>query len=258
MNSGKKNLKDDLGASFAEIFGGDKHLCGTVCEGCQVHELAICASLDEAMLHELSSITSDKLLAANDVLVEEGALKKYVYTLRTGMLRLVTVLPDGRRQVTGFLMPGDFLGLIDDEYYTQTVEAVTASSLCCFRRDMLDKVMAQYPVMRDKLLEMTRKSLARARKTQLLLGRLTPLEKVANFLLISSRRAGENGLSENPVHLLMNRSDIADHLGLTVETVSRSFSKLKAQGLIRLVESNLVYIIDKPTLCDVAGARDVL
>lgn len=227
-----------------------------VCENCSVRDRAICASLDDKMFASLNHIRTDKTIKANQVLFEEGDNRKFVYTLREGMLRLVTSLSDGRRQILGFLAPGDFIGLIDERCYTQTAEAVVESRLCCFRKDALDEVMEKSPEMRHTLLCMTRRSLKEARENQFLLGRMTPLEKMASFLVICSRRAREAGLPDNPVHLAMNRTDIADYLGLTVETVSRSFSKLKAQGLIRLVETNLVYIAKMDALCFVTGSHD--
>ncbi|UXN04160.1 MULTISPECIES: helix-turn-helix domain-containing protein [unclassified Bartonella] len=229
---------------------------GTLCENCQVHGIAICASLDETMLRELDSITSDKKLDTNQELVQEGDIKKYVFTLRSGMLRLVSTLFDGRRQISGFIMPGEFIGLIAEDYYTQTIEAVIPSTLCVFPRHELDQMMELYPQMRERLFEMTRKSLSRSRENQLLLGRLTPIEKMANFLLMSSKRATESGLIDNPVNLVMNRSDIADHLGLTIETVSRCFSKLKTQGVIRLIDTHTVQLLDRATLQHLSGMRD--
>lgn len=229
---------------------------GTLCENCQVHGIAICASLDEAMLRELDNITQDKKLDTNQILVQEGDIKKYVFTLRSGMLRLVSTLFDGRRQISGFIMPGEFIGLIAEDYYTQTIEAVIPSSLCVFPRSELEQMMGLYPQIRDRLLDMTRKSLSRSRENQLLLGRLTPIEKMANFLLMTSRRATESGLMDNPVNLVMSRSDIADHLGLTIETVSRCFSKLKTQGIIKLIDTHTVQLLDRGALQTLSGMRD--
>jgi len=227
-----------------------------VCGNCSAGDLAICASLDDKMFAELNRIRVEKIISTNEVLFEEGSERKFVYTLREGMLRLFTSLPDGRRQISVFLIPGDFLGLIDDRCHTQTVEAVVASRLCCFRKDALSEVMEKYPEIYHRLLYMMRESLRYAWENQFLLGRMTPLEKVARFLVICIRQARKTGFPDNPVHFAMNRRDIADYLGLTVETVSRSFSRLKAQGIIRFIETNLVYIINISALCFAASMGD--
>jgi CRP/FNR family transcriptional regulator len=162
-------------------------------------------------------------------------------------------LPDGRRQITGFLMPGDYLGLADDETYAQTAEAVVPSGLCSFSVRDMDRLMERYPRLRDRLHLMTRAALRQARETQMILGRLAPSEKVASFLLHMSSRAAACGRPESPVPLPMTRTDIADHLGLTIETVSRTFTKLKTQGLIRLPDPHSVEIVDRSRLSVVAG-----
>ena len=113
--------------------------------------------------------------------------------------------------------------------------------------------MERYGHLKDRLHLMTRRALRQARESQLVLGRLAPTEKVASFLLVMSARAAEHGLAESPVHLPMTRTDIADFLGLTIETVSRTFTKLKTQGLIRLPDPHVVEIVDKRLLAAMAG-----
>ncbi|AQS41940.1 MAG: Crp/Fnr family transcriptional regulator [Candidatus Tokpelaia hoelldobleri] len=229
-----------------------------ICNHCLVKDTAICACLEEKALNDLRKFGSNKLLNAGEVLFEEGEERKYVYSLRTGVLRLVRLLPDGRRHIMGFLQPGDFVCLLDveDDYYTMTVESVVPSALCCYSRDVLEKMAAQYPPMRAWLLEKTRELLRYARHSQLVLSRLTPLEKIAGFLVGFARRSQLNGSAADPLCLPMNRSDIADHLGLTVETVSRMFSRLKAQGVIRLIATNLIEIVDYDALCTLAAADE--
>ncbi|NIX78113.1 Crp/Fnr family transcriptional regulator [Microvirga terricola] len=223
------------------------------CLNCDVRRKAVCSALKDDEVGELERVMSFVKLEANQILLEEGEPRRRVYSLTSGMLRLSLALPDGRRQITGFLMPGDFLGLADDDTYSQTAEAVIPSGLCSFSVRDMDQLMERFPHLKDRLHLMTRAALRQARETQMILGRLAPSEKVASFLLIMSNRAAAHGLPESPVHLPMTRTDIADYLGLTIETVSRTFTKLKTQGLIHLPDPHSVEIADKARLATVAG-----
>ncbi len=229
-----------------------REACGA-CTGCEVRKMAICAALQDEELAALETIMSSRKLEPNEMLVEEGAPKVRVFSLTSGLLRLFTLLPDGRRQISGFLYPGDYLGLADDETYSQTAEAVVPSTLCCFSVSEMDELMNSYPALKDRLYVMTRDALRQSRDNQLVLGRLAPVEKLASFLLVLSAHAVRIGEPDNPVHLPMNRTDIADYLGLTIETVSRCFTKLRVQGLIQLPDANTVTILSHRSLAAVAG-----
>lgn len=225
-----------------------------VCEDCCVRSMAVCSALDDGDLAALEAIMTSKKLDTNEMLVEEGEPKLRDYSLTSGMLRIYTSLPDGRRQIAGFLFPGDFLGLADDEVYSLSAEAVVPSALCAFSAKEMERLMERFPKLKERLYQMTRLALRTARDNQLVLGRLAPVEKLASFLLVLSARAEKRGEKPtNPVHLLMNRTDIADYLGLAIETVSRSFTKLKTQGLIQLRDANTVEILSRRSLAVVAG-----
>ncbi len=220
---------------------------------CDVRKQAICAALDDHEVGALEAIMTSATMAANQTLVHEGDRRRQVYSLTSGMLRLSTILPDGRRQITGFLMPGDYLGLADDEVYAQTAEAVVPSYLCSFPVAQMEALMEKFPRLKDRLYVMTRTALRQARDSQIVLGRLAPVEKIASFILVSRQRAAEVGREGDIVYLPMTRTDIADYLGLTIETVSRSFTKLRVQKLIHLPDSHHVQILDRRSLEAVAG-----
>ncbi|KAA0968981.1 Crp/Fnr family transcriptional regulator [Aureimonas fodinaquatilis] len=229
-----------------------REICN-VCARCEIRSLAICAALQENEVAALESIMTSRELAPEETLLHEGDKRRRVYSLTSGMLRLSTILFDGRRQITGFLMPGDYLGLADEEVYTTNVEAVAPSVLCSFSVQDMDNLMQRFPKLKERLYLFTRAALRQARDDQIMLGRLAPVEKLASFLLLLSARAKSHQQPDNPVPLPMSRSDIADYLGLTIETVSRSFTKLRTQGLIRLEDAHLVEILDRRALAAVAG-----
>jgi CRP/FNR family transcriptional regulator, anaerobic regulatory protein len=225
--------------------------CGA-CLECDVRSMAVCAALDDGEVGALERIMTPRTLEHDQTLAEEGDPRSHVYTLTSGMLRLSSALPDGRRQITGFLMPGDYFGLAGDRVHTQTAEAVAGCNLCAFPVREMDKLLASYPRLKDRLFVMTQLALRQAQDSQMILGRLTPLEKLAAFLLVFSRRAAAHKQKENPVLLPMSRADIADFLGLTVETVSRSFSELKKRGVIALPDAHTADIKDRVTLARLA------
>lgn len=226
--------------------------CGA-CADCEVRRTAVCAALEDDEVVALERIMGSVRLEANAMLVEEGAPRRRVFSLTSGMLRLLTALPDGRRQITGFLLPGDYLGLLDEATHTLTAEAVVPSVLCGFPVPQMQDLMERYPRLKDRLHQMTKAALRQAWDNQLVLGRLAPVEKVSSFLLVLSARLASGRPVSDTVPLAMTRADIADYLGLTVETVSRSFTKLRQQGLIRLPDAHRVEIVDREALAAVAG-----
>jgi CRP/FNR family transcriptional regulator len=215
--------------------------------------MAVCAALDDSEVGALERIMISRSLHANETVVEEGEERRFVYTLTSGMLRLSSMLADGRRQVTGFLLPGDYLGLADEDTYSRTAEAVAGSQLCAFPVRDMDRLIDDYPRLGERLHAMTRVALRAAQDSQMVLGRLAPVERLASFLLVLSDRAAEHKQPANPVLLPMPRADIADYLGLTVETVSRSFTKLKTEGLIALPQPHVAEIRDRAKLAALAG-----
>lgn len=225
----------------------------SICIDCDVRKMAVCAALESKDLGALEEIMSSRKLTTNEILIEAGEPKQRVYTLTSGMLRLFTMLPDGRRQISSFLFPGDYLGLADDDTYSLSAEAVCPSALCSFKVNEMDALMARFPELKDRLYFMTKSTLRQSQESQLVLGRLAPVEKLASFLLLLSANQFRVAGVSTPVSLPMNRTDIADYLGLTVETVSRSFTRLRSQGLIHLPESNVVAILSHRLLTDVAG-----
>ena len=223
------------------------------CTACSVRHLTICAALATEELQHLSSIVSHIELAPGQSLFQEGDEASQVYSVTAGTIKIYKLLPDGRCQVTGFLSPGDFLGLAHDETYAYSAEAVTHSVLCSYPRSRLEKLLQRFPMMEQRLLGMAKHELAVAQEQMLLLGRKTAKERLASFLLTLSRNAARRGQVADPVNLPMSRSDIGDFLGLTTETVSRTFTQLKKAGLIGAEPGNQIRLLDQEALQDLAG-----
>jgi len=218
------------------------------CAGCGVRPLTFCAPLQGWALAELEGIAGHATLRPGDTLFREGEPAACFFNVTEGALKLFKLLPDGRRQITGFLFAGDVLGLGAEAVYGCTAEALTAVRLCRFPRRRLETLMAAHPEMERRLLGLAGHELAEAQEQMLLLGRKTAQERLASFLLQLSQRARRRGRPDDPVDLPMGRSDIADYLGLTTETVSRGFTRLKTAGLIRLLPGHRVALAERHRL----------
>jgi CRP/FNR family transcriptional regulator len=158
------------------------------------------------------------------------------------------LLPDGRRQVTGFLSSGDFLGLAARTTYAYSAEAITEGELCRFRVPDLERLFLEFPEVRERLYDLANDELAAAQEQMLLLGRKTARERVVSFILERIERNQRQGENVEHLELPMNRSDIADYLGLTIETVSRTLTILKDDGLIDLPSPHHITVPDREML----------
>jgi CRP/FNR family transcriptional regulator len=226
----------------------DVHPCGA----CPVRGLTVCAALEEDELARLADITHTHRVDAAQTIFSEGDPASNLFNVTAGTVKLYKLLPDGRRQITGFLFSGDFMGLSINERYAYSAETVTATSLCRFPRRKMDQLMDEFPKLQRRLFSLASNELASAQDQMLLLGRKTAKEKIASFLVSVAQRAVRRGQKDNPVHLPMSRADIADYLGLTTETVSRTFTQLKAGGVIRLLEGGKVQLSNKEALYEMA------
>ena len=215
----------------------------------------MCAAVEFEHLGALEQIVSHRRYPAGQAIFEEGDEADYVYNISEGEVRLYKLLPDGRRQITGFLQPGDFLGLVKHAAYAYGAEAVDGVELCCMRVVDLQRLLNELPVVRERLLDMSRDELAAAQEQMLLLGRKSAREKVLSFLLLRARRDNDRMSGPAELNLPMSRSDIADYLGLTIETVSRTFTALREEGLIVLPSAHKVQIPDLAAAVAAAGAE---
>ena len=206
------------------------------CETCEVRDYSACAPLDEEEQKRLVAIMTPIEVPAHKPIFEESAAADHVFNVTSGAVKIFKLLPDGRRQITGFLFPGDFLGLTHNDSYAYSAEALTATKLCRFPRRKLEALMQELPKLERRLLGIASHELAAAQDQMMLLGRKSARERVVSLLLMLSNAAVRRGQPASPVGLPMNRNDIADYLGLTMETVSRVLTQLKTKGLIQLLD----------------------
>jgi CRP/FNR family nitrogen fixation transcriptional regulator len=163
----------------------------------------------------------------------------YVYEVASGAVRTYKLLSDGRRQIGAFHLVSDVFGLENNEVHRFTAEAIVDTRLRLIKRQSLESAAESDLLVAHNLLSLTTRSLQHAENHMLLLGRKTALERVAAFLLEMDRRLKATQVLALP----MCRRDIADYLGLTIETVSRALSSLQEQGILAFLGMNQRQIV---------------
>ena len=210
------------------------------CRDCAVHSRAFCAVLDDETLVRLEALHSYCDLSGEDSLFMGGDDATYFYTILSGSFRLSK------------LLPGEFIGLSLGETYDCNAEALTVSKLCRFTVTDLKQIGRENPEMEGRLLTMTHTTLNYAQDHMLLLGLMNAKEKVASFLCSLMKRTAGIDQTSDHISLPMSRSDIADYLGLTIETVSRTFIRLKNDKIISLPDHARVKVDDMTALVSLA------
>ena len=226
------------------------------CHACAVRSLSICGAMPVSGLQRLESIRRDVNIEPRQMLFFEGDAAADLFNVTSGAVKIYKLLADGRRQITGFILPGDFLGLALHNQYTYSAEAVVSTTLCRFPRRALEKLLDEFPALEKRLLQTASNELATAQDQMLLLGRKTASERIATFLLSLGEREERRGARHDVIELPMSRNDIGDYLGLTVETVSRTFTRFRKAGLLALDSAQRVNILDRDELRSLAGIGD--
>ena len=216
---------------------------GDDCRFCGVRHLSICQALDINELDQLEQMASDSVFEERAVLFREEDEVSSVFNLSAGVARLIRSLPDGRRQVTGFALPGDFLGISLEKKWRFSAEAVTPLVACRFRRSNFEAFSEKNPHLIKKMHEFASQELNMAQDHMVLLGRLTAEEKLASFLVEMKKRwARVAGHEQGLIRLPMGRQDIADYLGLTIETVSRVINQMQRDRKLVIVPDGVRFV----------------
>jgi CRP/FNR family transcriptional regulator len=221
------------------------------CDACPVRRIGLCAC-DEPGL-SLAHISKRQTKDAKYVLCEEGAPVSFVFNLIRGAVLLSKSLSDGRRQVIGIALPGDFIGLAMDAAHGFTATALTEIEVCRMDRARFSALLDAHPALVRRLFARSASELTLAQEHMILLGRRTAEEKVASFLLSLRDRWARVRFVSNRVDLPLTRQDIGDYLGLTLETVSRVFSKLARRKVIAVIPDG-IRILDPDALSALSAA----
>lgn len=190
------------------------------------------------------AIGSSLSFPRNGEIYGEGEPARSIYKVVSGTVRTCKLLDDGRRQINGFHLRGDVFGIGIDTEHRFSAEAVTAAGVIAVDRNMLAQLAARDCGLANELWTTTVGELNRMRDLMITLGRRNAQERVSAFLLEMASHASAG----NEIELSMSRQDIADYLGLTIETVSRTFTQLENIAAIKLVSCRRVILKDRQAL----------
>src|SRR6202162_1658788 len=186
----------------------DPHGAVDPCTICEARALSVCNAVPISDVARLSSIVVETEVAAGQGFIDEGEPATCFFNVTAGTAKLFKTLPDGRRQITGFVGPGQFLGLAVSDAYAFSAEAIERGRLCRLQRAALRTLLDDFPLMEKRLLEVASNELVAAQEQMLLLGRKTARERLASFVLAQSRQGMPSGQARREFGLAMNRNGI--------------------------------------------------
>lgn len=226
------------------------------CKTCSLAELCLPRGLQDEEMQRLDDvIKTRKVVHAGDVLFKEGDKNRSIYAVRSGSVKTFSVLESGEEQVLGFHLPGEIVGLagLDQAIHNCCSKALETSSICELPLDELEVICQQIPSLQKQLLKLISREISQDHKMLLLLAKKNSDQRVATFLLSLSGRFKLRGLSSKSFILSMSRQDIANYLGLAVETVSRILSKLSEDNIV-VVTRRSIEITDHDRLLHLADS----
>ena len=223
------------------------------CSTCVVRNRAICASLETDELQLLGKLGRSRTIKRGETLLWEGDPAPVVANIIDGVLKLSVNLQDGREQIVSVMYASDFIGRPFGKESPYRVTAMTDAQVCVFTRSSFDSFAREHPDLQNKLLQRTLDELDRAREWMTLLGKKSATERIATLLIELSDRLSIDGCSPETLYLdrfelPMDRQQISDILGLTIETVSRQFTRIRKEGIIELPDRRTVVIRDRNRL----------
>jgi CRP/FNR family transcriptional regulator, anaerobic regulatory protein len=222
------------------------------CERCDVRRFTFCGALEVGEQTAISAIAVTMGFAPHQPIIYEGDTGAFFFNLTIGTAVAYKMFADGRRQVMGFLMPGDFFGLAPRGVYVYSVDAITPVTSCRYPRPALDGLCRKYPRLEERMFRGVMDELALAQDQILMLGRQGAQERVAAFLINLSERIAQHGGDGDSIELPMTRADIADYLGLTTETVSRTVTAMARDGLIVIQRPDRIDLSDREALVEIS------
>ncbi|MBZ9791153.1 Crp/Fnr family transcriptional regulator [Rhizobium sp. 3T7] len=210
---------------------------------CEVRHKGMCGALSADELLALSAHTRLVNHEAGDELAGEKMPAESYATVIRGVVKLTKTLEDGRQQIVGLQFAPDLLGRLNANENAVSVEAASDVNICRIPKAALERMVKNNPALAGRLTAQTLRELDEARDWMVTLGRKTAAEKVASFLFLIATHLDPEAVGEKrQFDLPLSRADIADFLGLTIETVSRQMSKLKADGVISIIANRHIKV----------------
>ena len=216
-----------------------------VCLKCISRYQCINSSLTLEQIKQLSNVYVQKIyLKKGESLHHNGDKLQSIYSIRAGTLKTESSLSDGRHQVIKFHLPGEVVGLdgLQDGQHRTTSTALRDSEICRFNYHQLISEAKSYPALQENLDKLMSSMLNDAQNHIFILGSFNATEKLASFLFQFSIKLNSVGLPSNEFHLPMSREDLSSYLGITVETLSRSFFHLSDKQILRVSNKNITVL----------------
>ncbi len=223
-----------------------------VCSQCALNNLCLPVGLNKQELEKLEGLVQTaKKLKAQEVLFQQGAPFQTLYAVRSGVLKSMVVDSDGNERVSGFYLPGELIGLdaIYSQHYQSNTLALDTASVCAVPYQGLTELSGQIPSLQQQLLRLLSKEL---NDVSAQVPNLTIEQRLAAFIFGLSMRYQERGYSSTHINLIMPRQDIANHLNMAPETISRLFKRMQSDGLLQINRRELI-IQDMDKLKTLAG-----
>ncbi len=231
----------------------DDNVMPRVCRACEARHGGICSVLNATQLVELNKHSTRRSIDIGTEVVGQGENVTNYSNILRGVVKLSKMMADGRQQIVGLQFAPDFLGRPFSRESALTAEAATETEICAFPRVVIERMISETPELEHQLYDQSLKELDEARDWMLTLGRKTAREKVASFLHLIATHVDPEADDGCEFELPLSRADIADFLGLTIETVSRQMTKLRKERVILIENNRHVIVPDIEALNEAAG-----
>ena len=216
---------------------------------------SICAGFSPTAKQELSRLARIRSYRAGETVLGESEEIAFVGNVVSGVLRMQKTLYDGRQQIVGLLLPSAVFGRVFSHTSHVAIEAATNATLCCYNKRSFENLLGRFPELERRMLVAMSRELDAAHEWMLLLATQTVLERVTTFLLILNRQnAGSKAWAGcTTIEIPIARKDMAAYLGTTVESISRAIQQMARSGVIRVIGSQRLEVIDLDRLIALSG-----
>ncbi len=225
-----------------------------LCQACEARHKGICGALEPAQLLQIGRQAGRREVPPGTELVVPGVHSDGFANILSGVVKLTKLLPDGRQQIVGLQFAPDFIGRPFADHSDVGAEAASTVRICAFPRSALEELTRRSPALEHRLHMQALRELDDAREWMMILGQKSAAEKVASFLLLLARHFDPTSDVDSQVFdIALKRADIADFLGLTIETVSRQLTHLRKAGVITIRKNREVMVCDVGKLESASG-----
>ena len=256
----RSKMVSNLVMSKFDIFPENTLSISHHCTQCPARNKAVCSVFDPQISSVLFRSMVHKRFGKGDIIWREGETAGYFAIVVSGAVKLVQTFPDGKQQIVGMLFASDCVGDLFVDEHTSFAEAVSQTELCCFPQKQFEHALETDPKLEHFILERTFKDLVATRKWLATLSHSDATERVANFLVSMMQKSVRMScphateVVQHPMFQIpMSRADIADYLGMSIETVSRKFTQLKNAGIISYHGSRTIKVLEPDALCKMTG-----